>query len=76
MKINTNTGKRKMGKDEPVFIITEMPDNNNQYFERTKKIIEENDNKIDQKALDDFVKFLGYTTPKKFWGIVEKYCIN
>lgn len=42
-------------------------------LQEAKKLIEENDKKMDQKALDDFISFLGYTTPRKFWDIVEKY---
>lgn len=37
-----------------------------------KKLIKENDHKIDQRALDDFNQFLGYT-PKQFWDIVDKF---
>jgi len=36
-----------------------------------KKIIVENDYKLDQKAMWDFINVLGYT-PKQFWDIVEK----
>lgn len=37
-----------------------------------KKLIEENDHKLDQLAKEDFINFLGYT-PLQFWNIVEKY---
>ncbi len=36
------------------------------------KLIMENDNKLDQRALDDFLKFMGYT-PKQYWDIVERF---
>jgi len=36
------------------------------------KLIMENDFKLDQKAMEDFINFLGYT-PRQFWEIVEKY---
>ena len=41
-------------------------------LEEAKKLIKENDYKIDQKALDDFTSSLGYTT-KEFWDIVERF---
>lgn len=37
-----------------------------------KTLIMENDHKLDKRAMEDFINFLGYT-PKQFWGIVEKY---
>ncbi len=37
-----------------------------------KKLIMEHDHKLDQRALDDFISFLGYT-PKQFWDITEKF---
>ena len=37
-----------------------------------KKLIMEHDHKLDQRAMDDFINFLGYT-PKQFWDIVEKF---
>jgi len=41
-------------------------------LEEGKKLIEENDYKIDPTALDDFCKTLGYTEPE-FWEIVERH---
>jgi len=41
-------------------------------LEKAKGLIIQNDHKLDQKALDDFISFLGYTT-KQFWGITEKF---
>lgn len=37
-----------------------------------KKLIEENDPKLDRRALDDYIGFLGYTH-KDFWDVVEKH---
>ena len=37
-----------------------------------KRLIKENDHKLDQKSMEDFIKFLGYT-PRQFWDIVEKF---
>ena len=37
-----------------------------------KKFIIENDHKLDQRTLDDFINCLGYTS-KQFWDIVEKF---
>jgi len=37
-----------------------------------KKLIMEYDHKLDRKAMDDFINFLGYT-PKQFWDIVEEF---
>jgi len=37
-----------------------------------KELIEKNDYKLDQRALDDFLNFTGYST-KEFWDIVEKF---
>jgi len=37
-----------------------------------KKLIVEHDHKLDQRAMDDFIKFLGYT-PRQFWDIVERF---
>lgn len=39
---------------------------------KAKQLIMENDHKLDQKALDDFNKSLGYTTGQ-FWDIVERF---
>ncbi len=36
------------------------------------RLVEENDHKLDQKALDDFLNFCGYSD-KEFWDVVEKY---
>jgi len=41
-------------------------------LDEAKKLIMENDYKIDQRALDDFCNFCGYSI-KEFWDIVEKY---
>ena len=40
--------------------------------EEAKKIIEENDYKIDTRALEDFIEFCGYTK-KEFWDIVDTF---
>lgn len=37
-----------------------------------KRLIMEHDHKLDQRAMEDFINFLGYT-PKQFWDIVEKF---
>lgn len=37
-----------------------------------KRLILENDHLLDQRALDDFTSFLGYTT-EEFWDIVEEF---
>jgi len=37
-----------------------------------KKLIAEYDSKLDQRAMDDFITFLGYT-PLQFWNIVDKF---
>lgn len=39
---------------------------------QAKKLIMEHDHKLDQRAMDDFINFLGYT-PKQFWDIVERF---
>jgi N-acetyl sugar amidotransferase len=36
------------------------------------KLIQEHDHKLDQKALDDFLRFTGFTD-KEFWEIVDKF---
>jgi len=41
-------------------------------LEEGKKLIMQNDHKLDQKAMEDFINFLGYT-PLQFWNIVEKF---
>jgi len=40
--------------------------------EKGKQLILEGDHKLDQRALDDFVSFLGYTV-EEFWDIVEGF---
>lgn len=40
--------------------------------EEAKKLIEENDHKVDRRALDDFINFCGYTR-KEFWDIVDRF---
>jgi len=37
-----------------------------------KKLIREHDSKLDQRAMDDFITFLGYS-PLQFWNIVDKF---
>ena len=37
-----------------------------------KKLIKENDHKLDQKIIDDFIDFTGYSY-KEFWNIVDKF---
>jgi len=37
-----------------------------------KNLITEHDPKLDQRALNDFIAFLGYT-PKHFWDVVERF---
>lgn len=39
---------------------------------QAKKIIMQNDHKLDQRAMEDFINFLGYST-KEFYDIVEKF---
>ena len=39
---------------------------------QAKKLIMEHDHKLDQRAMDDFINFLGYT-PKQFWDTVERF---
>ncbi len=41
-------------------------------IDEAKKLIAENDYKLDQRALDDFCGLLGYT-PKQFWDVVERF---
>lgn len=40
--------------------------------EEAKKLIQENDRKIDKKALRDFIDFCGYTE-EEFWIVVDKF---
>lgn len=37
-----------------------------------KELISEHDHKLDRRAMDDFIDFLGYT-PKQFWDIVDRF---
>lgn len=39
---------------------------------KAKELIIENDHKLDQRSMWDFIDVLGYT-PKQFWDIVEKW---
>lgn len=41
-------------------------------LEMAKKLIDENDHKLDQRALDDFLKFTGYSS-REFWDVVERF---
>ncbi|MHA1492198.1 MAG: N-acetyl sugar amidotransferase [Promethearchaeota archaeon] len=41
-------------------------------LEEAKKLIKENDHKLDPKATQDFMDLLGYT-PKQFWNIIERF---
>ena len=36
------------------------------------RLVRENDHKLDQRVLDDFLQFIGYSH-KEFWNIVEKF---
>lgn len=36
------------------------------------KLVEENDYKLDQRAIDDFCAFMGYTQ-RQFWDVIEGY---
>jgi N-acetyl sugar amidotransferase len=40
--------------------------------ERALELVRENDHKLDQRALDDFLRFTGYSD-EEFWGIVERF---
>jgi len=40
--------------------------------EEAKKLIQENDHKIDHRAMEDFISFCNYTE-EEFWAIVDKY---
>lgn len=44
-------------------------------LEHAKKLIDDNDHKLDQKALDDFLAFTGYSV-KEFWEIVDKFAVK
>ena len=37
-----------------------------------KRLIMEHDHKLDPRAMEDFINFLGYS-PKQFWNIVERF---
>jgi len=39
---------------------------------QAKELIDEHDHKLDQRAMDDFIGFLGYT-PRQFWETVEGF---
>ena len=41
-------------------------------LEEAKKLIVENDHKLDQRAMEDFINFLGYK-PEQFWRIVDRF---
>jgi len=41
-------------------------------IEEAKRAILELDHRLDQRALEDFVDFLGYTT-KEFWDVVDRF---
>ncbi|MCX5666805.1 MAG: N-acetyl sugar amidotransferase [Candidatus Omnitrophica bacterium] len=41
-------------------------------LEEAKKLIMEHDHKLDQRALDDFINFLGITS-KYFWNTVDRF---
>lgn len=41
-------------------------------LQEAKKLIMKHDHKLDQRAMQDFVDFLGYST-KEFWDIVERF---
>ena len=32
----------------------------------------EHDHKLDQRAMDDFINFMGYK-PRQFWDVVERF---
>jgi len=37
-----------------------------------KRLVMEHDHKLDQRAMEDFISFMGYT-PRQFWDIVERF---
>lgn len=41
-------------------------------LQEAKRLIMENDHKLDQRSMQDFIDFLGYSR-KQFWDIVEKF---
>jgi hypothetical protein len=40
--------------------------------EEARKIVMENDHKLDQRTLEDFIGFMGYK-PRQFWDVVERF---
>ena len=40
--------------------------------EEAKKLVMEHDHKLDQRAMEDFITFMGYK-PRQFWDIVEQF---
>lgn len=40
--------------------------------EEAKKLVIENDHKLDQRAMEDFITFMGYSQTQ-FWDIVERF---
>ena len=40
--------------------------------EEAKKLVMEHDHKLDQRAMEDFIAFMGYK-PRQFWDIVERF---
>ena len=40
--------------------------------EEAKRLVMEYDHKLDQRAMEDFITFMGYK-PREFWDIVEKF---
>ena len=40
--------------------------------EEAKRLVMEHDHKLDQRAMEDFVTFMGYK-PRQFWDIVEQF---
>lgn len=40
--------------------------------EEAKKLVKTYDHKLDQRSMEDFINFMGYT-PRHFWDIVERF---
>ena len=40
--------------------------------EKALELVKEYDHKLDQRAMDDLIKFIGYT-PRQFWDVVERF---
>jgi hypothetical protein len=40
--------------------------------EEATRLVMEHDHKLDQRAMEDFITFIGYK-PREFWDIVEKF---